>query len=169
MKTITVLIGIISLSVGGTLLAQQQSVAVSLGLFVYPSGGQNPEKQTIDEQECHAWAQQTTGINPTSPPSSQRPPAAVPQEDTAQAAAATGVRSAARNVLIANATDNDWEDAAAIGLVFGSSRGARNARRRNEQAQNEAVAEQQQASQQEVQQFKNAFSACIEGRGYTIR
>ena len=72
-------------------------------------------------------------------------------------------------MLIANATDNDWEDAAAIGLVFGSSRGARNARRRNEQAQAQAVAQQQQASQGEVESFKKAFSACIEGREYTIR
>lgn len=153
---------------GGALWAQQQSVAVSLGLFVYPSNGQLTEKQTIDEQECYTWAQQTTGINPSSPPASQRPAAAT-QEDTAQAAASTGVRSAARNVLIANATDNDWEEAAAIGLVFGSARGARNSRRRNEQAQKEAVAQQAQTSQQQVQQFKNAFSACIEGRGYTIR
>ena len=168
MKTIPMLIGAASLIYSGSLLAQQQSVAVSLGLYVYPSSGQALEKQATDEQECYNWAQQTTGINPQRPPASQAPAVAA-QEDTAQAAASTAARSAARNVLIANATDNDWEEAAALGLVFGGSRGARNSRRRNEQAQKEAVAEQQEASQQQVQQFKNAFSACIEGRGYTIR
>lgn len=168
MNRYSVLAGAAFLLCCGPLFAQQQSVAVSLGLFVYPSSDQEPDQQRTDEQECYTWASETTGINPRQPPSSQAPVSA-PQEDTAQAAASTAARSAARNVLIANATDNDWEDAAALGLVFGSSRGARNARRRNEQAQSEAVAEQQAASQQEVQQFKNAFSACIEGRGYTIR
>lgn len=148
--------------------AQEQSVAVSLGLFVYPSGNQAAEQQTKDEQECYAWSKNTTGIDPKNPPASQRP-ATAPQVDTASAAGSTAVKSAARNVLIANATDNDWEEAAAIGLVFGGARGANNARRRNEQAQREATAKQQQQSDQQVQQFKNAFSACIEGRGYTIR
>lgn len=167
MKIISMLTGAACLICSPSLLAQQ-SVASSLGLFVYPSGGQAADKQATDEQECYDWASQTTGIDPSSPPASERPAAAA-QEDTAQAAAATGMRSAARNVLIANATDNDWEEAAAIGLVFGSSRGAKHSRARNAQAQKEAVAQQQQASTQQVDQFKKAFSACIEGRDYTIR
>jgi hypothetical protein len=153
--------------VSGAAVAQQ-SVATSLGLFVYPSGGQALEQQTRDEQECYGWAAQTTGIDPRNPPSGQQPVAA-PQEDTAAAAARGAVGTAARGVLLANATDNDWEEVAAAGLVIGASRGANSARRRNAQAQQQAAATQQQSTQQEVQLFKNAFSACVEGRNYTIK
>jgi hypothetical protein len=155
------------LSVAGA-HAQQQSVATSLGLFVYPSAGQPVDQQNRDEQECYDWARQTTAIDPQNPPSGQRPPAAT-QEDTAQAAARGAVGTAARGVLLANATDNDWEQVAAAGLLIGANRGAKSARQRNAQAQQEAASEQQQSTQQEIQLFKNAFSACIEGRSYTIK
>jgi hypothetical protein len=164
-KSLCVAIGLLCAAGAG---AQQPSVATSLGLFVYPSGGQPIEQQNKDEQECYAWARQTTAIDPQNPPSGQRPPAAT-QEDTAQAAARGAVGTAARGVLLANATDNDWEQVAAAGLMIGASRGAKSARQRNAQAQQEAAAEQQQSTTQEVQLFKNAFSACIEGRNYTIR
>ena len=168
MRTTKFLAGSLGFLIAGSALAQQGSVAASLGLFVYPSDGQSAETQRKDEQECYDWAREVTGINPSNPPASQRPASAA-QEDTAQAAARSGTRAAARNVLIANATDNDWEQAAAVGLVFGSARGANNARRRNEQAQQEATAEQKAATEAQVQQFSKAFSACIEGRAYTIR
>lgn len=157
-----------SLLLGGVALGQQPSIGTSLGLFVYPSGGQDAAKQGTDEQECYAWAQQTTGMDPRNPPSAQQA-ATAPQQDTAQAGAAGAVRGGLTGALLANATDNKWETAAAAGMVIGARRGATGARRRNEQAQQEAVAEQQQASQQEVQQFRNAFSACIEGRDYTVK
>lgn len=159
-------VGILVL-MSGLASAQQQSLATSLGLFVYPSNGQDAETQGQDEQECYTWASETTGINPQSPSAAQAPVAA--QEDTAQAAAAGAVGTAAVGVLLANATHNDWEQAAAAGLIIGARRGAGGARRRNEQAQQEAVAEQQQATQQQIQQFSKAFSACIEGRDYTIK
>ena len=168
MKTAGVLTAIAGCLLSGSASAQQASLAGSLGLFIYPSGGQAAEQQRTDETECYDWARQTTGINPQSPPSAQQPAVAA-QEDTGAAAARGAMGGAARAVLLANATDNDWEEAAALGVVFGGRRGGNSARQRNAQAQKEASAAQQQASQQEVQQFKNAFSACIEGRNYTIK
>jgi hypothetical protein len=168
MKTAIGLSAAAGLVLLGSAFGQQPSVATSLGLFVYPSGGQALEQQSRDEQECYAWARQTTAIDPQNPPSGQQPAAAA-QEDTASAGARGAVRGAAAGALIANATDNDWEEAAAAGLVLGASRGANSSRRRNAQAQQQAAAAQQQSAQQEVQLFKNAFSACIEGRNYTIK
>ncbi len=36
-------------------------------LFVYPKNGQSQEQQAADEYECHLWAQQQTGFDPTQP------------------------------------------------------------------------------------------------------
>ena len=145
-----------------------QSVSGELGLVVYPSGGQSAEQQRTDEQECYAWAGETTGIDPKNPEAT-RQPATAQQVDSGAAGAQGALRGAARGALIGNLSGNDWEDWAAAGAIAGGARGAKGAQRRNAQAQQQATAEQQSAARQEVQLFKNAYSACIEGRNYTIK
>jgi hypothetical protein len=34
-------------------------------LFIYPQSGQSPEQQADDRYQCHAWATQQTGFDPT--------------------------------------------------------------------------------------------------------
>ena len=41
----------------GTALPEQQ--------YVFPAKGQSPEQQKRDEYECHSWAMQQTGYDPT--------------------------------------------------------------------------------------------------------
>ena len=53
--------------------ANAQSVAGSLGLIVYPRADQTPEQQRTDEQECHTWAGETTGVDPENHPYADRP------------------------------------------------------------------------------------------------
>lgn len=148
--------------------ANAQSIAGSLGLVVYPSAGQTADQQRSDEQECHAWAGETTGVDPENPKALERPATAT-QVDSGAAAGAGAARGMARGALIGNLADDDWEQWAAAGAVAGGVRGAKNAQRRNAQAQAHATAEQQAAAAEEIELFKKAFSACIEGRSYTIR
>ena len=148
--------------------ADAQSVSGELGLVVYPSGGQSAEQQRTDEQECYAWAGETTGIDPKNPEAT-RQPATAAQVDSGAAGASGALRGAARGALIGNLSGNDWEDWAAAGAIAGGARGAKSAQRRNAQAQQQATAEQQAEAQQEVQLFQKAYSACIEGRNYTIK
>jgi hypothetical protein len=167
MKTAASLLSaVLGIVLPGIALTQQQSVAASIGMFVYPSGGQTPEQQSKDEQECYAWAKQTSGIDPAAPAPG---PAQVEQQDTAGAAAGGALRGAARAAVIADIADEDTSEWAAAGAVAGASRGARSARARNAQATQQAQQQQQQAAQQQTQTFKNAFSACVEGRNYTIK
>jgi hypothetical protein len=144
----------------------QQSLPSSLGVYVYPSGGQAPEQQAKDEQECYGWAQQNAAPPPAAPPSQPAPAA-----DPGGAAAAGAITTAARYALLADVTgnENDMGEAAAVGAIRGARRGAASAQQRNAQAQQQAAQQQQQAAAQQQQQLKNAFSACIEGRGYTVR
>jgi hypothetical protein len=36
-------------------------------LFVYPKNGQNEQQQATDRYECHSWAREQTGFDPTQP------------------------------------------------------------------------------------------------------
>ena len=44
--------------------AQQQSLAASLNVYVFPSDGQAPDRQSRDESECFQWAVANTGVDP---------------------------------------------------------------------------------------------------------
>jgi len=46
-------------------------------LFVYPRNGQNPDQQARDRYECHRWAADQTGFDPTRPAGGVDPAAAV--------------------------------------------------------------------------------------------
>jgi hypothetical protein len=146
--------------------AQQPSVAASLGVAVYPSDGQTREKQAADESECYAWAQQSTGVDPSNPaaPQEAAPP---PQGDVAGSAARGAFRGAAKGYLLGEVTDNDTGDAARAGAVVGASKGARSTAARNKMTQTQAQQQQEQATQGRMQSFKNGFSACMTGRKYT--
>jgi hypothetical protein len=146
--------------------AQSPSVAASLGVSVYPSNGQTREQQSADESECYAWAQQSTGVDPSNPAApAQAAPA--PQGSVAGAAATGAFRGAAKGYLLAEVTDNDTGDAARAGAVVGASRGARSTAARNQNAQAQAKQQQEQQTEARMQSFKNGFSACMTGRKYT--
>lgn len=128
------------------------------GLVIYPAGGQSPEQQQTDEGECHVWAVNNSGYDPTNPPTSQAP---------AQETGPTGsrVRGAARGALIAEVADGDAGKGAVAGAAMGGSRERRG--RRNSQQQAQASAEQ--AQQAGLGEYNKAKSVCLEGRGYTVK
>lgn len=41
--------------------------AVRGNLYTYPNNGQAPEQQAADRYECHTWAKEQTGFDPTAP------------------------------------------------------------------------------------------------------
>jgi hypothetical protein len=167
MKTTTTLLATLGALLLGTASAQQP-LSSSLGLWVYPSAGQTANVQAVDESECYTWAKGATGIDPQNP--TAPPPAQVPQTSTGGAAMAGAFRGAVRGTVVADVTDHhDREEYQAAGAIMGAARGARAAQQRNAQAQQQAQQQQQQGMQQQITTFKNAFSACIEGRKYTVR
>src|SRR5262245_24834036 len=47
-----------------TTTTTQQSIAQSMGVIVFPAGGQSASTQTSDEANCYQWAIKNTGIDP---------------------------------------------------------------------------------------------------------
>ena len=157
--------------------------ASAQSLIIYPAKGQSAAQQSKDEGECNTWAKTNTGIDPVALANAASQPAPVAQAPaTAPQQGGERVRGAARGAAVGAAVGAIAGDAgkgAAGGAVVGTAAGG--AKKRN--AQREAAAEQQQAQQQaqatanaqaaDTQQklatYNKAYSACLEGRGYSVK
>ena len=63
-----VMISLFVVGLLGGLLAAVPNVQAA-DMFVYPKEGQDKAQQDKDSYECHSWAVQQTGFDPTKPPS----------------------------------------------------------------------------------------------------
>jgi hypothetical protein len=131
--------------------------------IVYPARGQSAQQQSQDEAQCDTWAKHTTGIDPAvvaaSPPPQQTGPAVGGGQRLGGAA-----RGAAGGAAI-GAIAGDAGKGAAAGAVVGTMAGGRRARQQQAAQTQQAQAQQQGA----LQTYARAYSACMEGRGYTIK
>jgi hypothetical protein len=118
--------------------------------FVYPAMGQSQEQQSRDQGECHGWAMQQTGFNPLQ---GSAPP---PSGGIIRGAAGGGALGAVGGAIGGNAGRGAAIGAAA-GALFG---GVRQHRQTQQQGSN---------TQQMNDAYARAFSACMQGRGYTVR
>lgn len=166
MKHFAMILLVSGLAVSGA--ANAQTMAGSLGLFVYPSDGQEMAQQADDEGECFQWARNATGIDPMNPRAGVR----VEQPQTGgegQAAGRGALRGAAKAGIVGNLADENASDWAAAGAVVGAIRGAKQREAQNAQAQAQAEAQADAQAAENVETFKKGFAACMEGRNYTVK
>ena len=129
--------------------------------YVYPAKGQSADQQKKDEYECHQWAVNQTGFDPTKAP----PPAAAAPPPATGASRGSGARGAARGAVVGEVIADDASTGAAVGAVA-----ARGQSRRDNKAQAQAAGQQQQqASSSQQAGYSKARAACLEGRGYSIK
>ena len=143
----------------------QDTLASGFGLYVFPSNDQNKEQQDADEMACYRWAKEQSGVDPMNPPEVQ----AAQVDKSADGSAIVGAAGGAAAGAAIGAIAGDAGQGAAIGAVVGGLRGRRAkvaGDARQQQANNAAAA----AAQEELMNnFKKAFSACMEGKGYTVK
>jgi len=131
--------------------------------FVYPAKGQSPETQKSDEAACYSWAVQQTGFDPAKPPPQQGGPK--PPTTATGTGPGAGVRGAARGAVVGEVVGGDAGTGAAVGAV--AARGQ--SRRQNAAAEQQGQQQQQANNQQQQASFGKARTACLEGRGYTVK
>ena len=165
MKRILILLFIMGSAYNYTMAQDKQSLAGGLGLFVFPANGQDKQTQSVEEYECYMWAKEQTGINPLNPPE-------IKPEQVNRSANGTAVRGAAGGAAagaVIGAIGGNAGRGAAIGATAGAVRG-RQAKvvgdERQQQANNRAA---DAANREMMNNFKKAFSVCLEGKGYTVR
>jgi len=130
-------------------------------VYVYPSKGQSKDQQDRDQFECYKWAKEQTGFDPSAaqPTATTTPP---------RGGAVRGAARGAAVGAVGGAIGGDAGKGAAIGAGVGGAAGAVRRRR----AAKESAAAQEQASQQYAasrEGYDRAFSACMSGRGYTVK
>ena len=145
--------------------AGQVPSSQSLGVFVYPAKGQSPERQQAEESECYGWAQKQTGIDPTAPPKQ----AAAPQQTGPDGSALKGAAGGAAVGTAIGAIAGDTGEGAAIGAVAGAVRGRRMAKKKQQQQAQQAQQQAQAETKYVHETFNKAYSACLEGKGYTVK
>lgn len=137
--------------------------------IIYPNKGQSKEQQEKDQFSCYSWAKGQTGFDPMEVPRATAPP---PQKEAKKGGVGRGAVGGALLGAGIGAIAGDAGKGAAIG---GLSGGAIGGMRRQEQKRQEEHAQQQWAQQQVSQyeqrrnEYNRAYTACLEGRGYTVR
>ncbi len=145
---------LVAFLLAGAVAAQQ--------VFVFPAQGQTPEQQAQDEGTCNAWAVNQTGFNPMHAGSAPPPSGQATQGGVARGAA----RGAATGAVIGGITGDAGRGAAA-GAAGGAMVGGM--RRRDQRRQQEAEAQAWQQQQNAARHaWQRAYTACLEGKGYTV-
>ena len=129
-------------------------------LYVYPTKNQSEEQIGRDKQECHDWAVKQTGVDPVKMASEPAPSA---KAGAASGAAAGAGMGAARGAIEGDPGAGAMQGAARGGLIH-----VLRARRQMEQ-QHETYTQAQQVRETQLQNYDRAYSACLMGRGYTVR
>ena len=148
-----------------TTTAQTTSISKSLGLYVFPPDGKDTAAQDADEAACFKWAKEQTGFDPLNPTDVQAAQVETGPDGSAVKGAAGGAAAGAAIGAIAG----DAGEGAAIGAVVGGLRGRRASKAQKGQQQQ---ANEQAAAAKEKEMMDNynkAFSACMEGKGYTVK
>ena len=134
-------------------------------LYIYPAQDQSAEQMDKDKHECYKWARNDTGFDPmevpttsTAPPSGQKKSGGVVKG---------GLVGAATGAIIGDNRKAARRGAAAGGLIGGVRQSSQNTKVDQSQQQ----WEQQEASKyaNERNNYNRAYSACLEGRGYTVK
>lgn len=145
--------------------ANSQSIAKGLGMYIFPSDGQDQATQDADESACYKWAIQQTGYDPLNPPTVQ----AAQVDQSADGSAVRGAARGAAGGAAIGAIAGDTGKGAAIGAVAGGVRGRRASRQQDanqQNANNQAAVDKAAALEAD---YKKAFAVCMEGKGYTIK
>lgn len=141
-------------------LAAVSTLAWAQKPVAYPAKNQDAAQQSNDDTQCLAWSKQTTGIDPAA--ASTAPP---PQGGPHGERMAGALRGAAGGAVIGEVAHGDSSKGAEVGAAAGVLAGGARARR-NQAAQ----AQQAQAAHaQAADTYYGAYTACMEGRGYTVK
>ena len=154
--------------------SQDENIRAITQIYFYPNNGQSTEQQSSDHYACYNWAMEQTGFDPSvsSIVPEQRVrvvPMPPPGHDTVSMSIAGAVLGAliggyhhsGSGALIGAASG------AMMGVISDASR-AEAARQMEEAYQNRNEARDLHKEKKALQ-FRRAMSACMEGRGYTVK
>jgi hypothetical protein len=166
-------------SIPGVSAEGQKTLAATMDVYVFPTESQDSGQQSKEEAECYNWAVSNTGTDPFQ--LAKQAEAATQQaeqtkeqaaQSTKGAGASSAVKGAAVGALIGEIADDDPGGGAAWGAAAGVVAGRRKAKRGQQQATQQAdqqAAQTQQVTAESLENFKKAFSVCLEAKKYMVK
>jgi YMGG-like Gly-zipper len=149
----------------GTSAGVTASLNKSLGVFIFPAKDQKPEQQASDEQACYSWAVKQSGVDPLNMKAAK-------PDTVAKGADGSAVKGAAKGAVAGvaiGAIAGDAGKGAAIGAAAGGMKGASGRKQKEAKKEEENKKAAEAKNQQAVDSFKKAYSACLEGKGYSVK
>ena len=142
-------------------------------MVIYPSKGQSNEQMEQDKFQCYSWSKNESGFDPMALPTASEPP---PEKEAKKGGVAKGavlgtLAGGAVGAVAGNSksdTRTGLKAGAATGAVVG---GVRRNNQTKEEDKKQKDWEQQQTNQykQGRSNYNRAYSACMEGRGYSVK
>src|SRR3984893_3430801 len=138
-------------------------------VFVYPANGQSAEQTDRDRYECHVWAVQQTGVDPSRADANAYERVVVQPANPPGSGTAVGLIGGAILGSIIGGARN-----AGAGAIIGGATGAVIGFASDANAQAQAHMTQQQINQAaaagraRADSYRRAIGACLQGRGYTV-
>jgi hypothetical protein len=138
-------------------------------VYVYPANGQSAEQTDRDRYECHNWAVQQTGVDPSRADANAYERVVVQPANPPGSGTVAGVIGGAILGSIIAGPRN-----AGAGAIIGGATGGIIGSAADANAQAQAAQTQQQynesaaAGRARADSYRRAISACLQGRGYTI-
>jgi hypothetical protein len=138
-------------------------------VYVYPANGQSPEQTERDRYECHVWAVQQTGVDPSRADASAYERVVVQPANPPGSGTVAGVIGGAIIGSIIGGPRN-----AGAGAIIGGATGGVIGSASDANAQAQARQTQQQinasaaAGRARADSYRRAIGACLTGRGYTV-
>lgn len=134
-------------------------------VIVYPANGQNEAQLDRDRYECHVWAVRESGFDPSRP--------GTPGDAQVRVEPASGantVGGAIVGAILGSAIGGPRDSGAATvaGAVIGGAIG-NSADQANAQASAQRRAALNEAQRGSTDSYRRAISACLTGRGYSVR
>jgi hypothetical protein len=136
--------------------------------IVFPAKGQSEQQMEKDKFECYTWAKKQTGFDPMKVPTATE---SAPQQTARKGGVVKGAAVGAGAGSLIKRSGSRSKGAATGALVGGVLGGAAQAGKRREDAEARKQWEQQQAREYmgKRNEYNRAYSACMEGKGYTVK
>lgn len=149
-----------SMLIVGTALAQEP--------FVFPAKGQSQDQIERDKFSCYQWAKNQSGFDPMQPPPASAPP---PQSSAGINDTFKGAALGAGAGALFKRKGSRSKGAMTGALIGGVLGGIMESDKRRRHERNRQQYEMQRANAYAAQRnsYNRAYTACLEGKGYTVK
>jgi hypothetical protein len=163
-------------------MAQATSLSATMDVHVFPREGQDEVQQSMDEAECYSWAADRTGTDPfelarqaedqlAADDQAMGQAQSAGQGSTGRAAAGGAVAGGLIGGVFGSGKNSGLKGAAAgaaTGAIIGNSRKRRAQADASQQVAAQS-AQDQAATQAQMDDFRTAFTTCLEAKDYIAK